>query len=115
MTTQHYTTSEQLQIANTILSQLGSHLNCMTGAKNFVFGENDKGQVYVTFKIGRNSNSINYVKITLNSLDLYDTEYSRITVKSHKVKSESKGIYNDMLKADFESATGMYLSCGGAA
>jgi len=115
MTTQHYTFDEQKQIAATIIQQLGGfgRLSAMTGAKNFSASEDDKGQAFVTFKIGRNSNSVNYVKITLNSLDLYDTEYSRITIKSYKVKSESKGIYNDMLQADFETATGMYLTFGG--
>lgn len=112
MTTNNYTFDEQKEIASTILSQLGGHLRCMTGAKNFGCGEDDKGQVYVTFKIGRNDKAVNYVRITLNHLDLYDTEYSRITIKSHKIKSESKGIYNDMLINDFEAATGMYLSLG---
>jgi len=112
MTTYNYTFKEQKQIASTILSQLGGRLSSMTGAKNFGCGEDDKGQVYVTFKIGRNDRAVNYVRITLNHLDLYDTEYSRITIKSHKIKSESKGIYNDMLINDFETATGMYLSLG---
>jgi len=114
MTTKNYTSDEQKQIAGTIISQLGGsgRLSAMTGAKHFGCGENDKGNVFVTFKIGRNARSVNYVKITLNGSDLYDTEYSHITVKAYKVKSASDNIYNDMLKADFEAATGMYLSLG---
>ena len=115
MTASHYTFEEQKQIASTIIQQLGGlgRLKAMTGAKQFSCSENENGEAFVVFKIGRNSRMVNYVKITLNGLDLYDTEYSRITIKSYKVKSESKGIYNDMLKDDFETATGMYLTFGG--
>lgn len=107
-----YSSDEQKQIANTIVSQLGGfgRLSAMTGAKRFLVGENDKQNVYLIFKIGRNSKSINYVKITLNAMDLYDTQYTRATIKSIKTKAESSDIYADMLKADFETATGMYLT-----
>ena len=101
----------QKQIAGTILQQLGGNrFIAMTGAKQFACGENDKGHVYIVFKIGRNSNRVNYVKITLNGSDLYDTEYSWVTIRDIKVKSESSNIYNDMLRDDFERATGMYTS-----
>jgi len=99
-----------MQIATEILKQMGGtgKLSAMTGAKQFVALENG-----VRFRIGRNSAGINTVTITLNSMDLYDTEYGRVrTVKhmpTYKVVAKSEGIYNDMLKDDFESATGMYL------
>lgn len=106
-----YSTEEQKAIAHTIISQLGGgRLKAMVGAKNFVVQENDNGEVSLGFRIGRNSNGVNFVKITLNNLDLYNTEYSRIHGLTYTVKSSSKNIYNDMLVADFEKATGMYLT-----
>ena len=102
-----------VQIANTILDQMGGtgRIAAMTGAKNFTAIDNG-----VRFTIGRNSKSINTVTITLNAMDLYDVEYSRIAKKRgtyeyvNTVKATDEGIYNDMLKASFEKATGMYLS-----
>ena len=99
------------QIASEILNHLGGlgKLSAMTGAKNFIAIDNG-----VRFRIGRNSAGVNTVTVTLNSLDLYDTEYARIrTIKhmpTYKRLSGSDGIYNDMLKADFEHETGMYLT-----
>lgn len=96
-----------IEIANEIIRQMGGagRLNVMTGAKNFVASENS-----VHFRIGRNSKGVNVVRITLNAMDTYDVEYGRIHGLKYTVKAESKGIYNDMLKDDFERETGMYLS-----
>lgn len=104
--------NRNVQIANEIIRQMGGNkLVAMTGAKNFVAIENG-----VQFKIGKNSKSINFVKITLNSMDLYDVEYSRVAKKRgtyeyvNTVKASESGIYNDMLKESFERNTGMYTS-----
>jgi len=100
-----------IQVASEIIRQMGGsgRLSAMTGAKQFVALENG-----VSFKIGRNSAGINTVTIKLNGMDTYDTEYGRIrTIKdmpTYKRLAGSDGIYNDMLKADFESNTGMYLT-----
>ena len=54
-----------LQVANTILRQLGGHrFKIMTGAKNLIGDENS-----LTFKVA--SPICTHVKITLNGLDLY--------------------------------------------
>ena len=104
---------EQKEVAATILQQLGNNrFIAMTGAKNFVYSTTEQGDVRLSFKIGRNARRINHVRITLNSMDLYDTEYLWVTSKGISVKSQSSGIYNDMLRHDFESATGMYTSLG---
>lgn len=105
--------NRNVQIANEIIRQMGGtgRIAAMTGAKNFVAIENG-----VQFKIGKNSKSINTVKITLNAMDLYDVEYSRVAKKRgsyeyvNTVKASEDGIYNDMLKESFERNTGMYLS-----
>jgi hypothetical protein len=93
------------EIANTILSQLGGarRLNIMTGAYNFV----DLGSG-VSFKL-KNPRA-NYVKIKLNSMDLYDIEVGRIRGTTYKVIDSANNMYFDQLKPFIEKATGLYLS-----
>ena len=57
-----------MSVAKEFLNQLGGNkFRVMTGAKNFMgFSEG------LVMKIGRNSSNSNYLKITLNSMDLYD-------------------------------------------
>ena len=64
-----------MSVAKTILEQLGGNkFRMMTGAKNFMsFAEG------LVMKIGRNSSNSNYLKITLNSMDLYDMEFAKVT------------------------------------
>ena len=93
------------EVANTILSQLGGarRLNIMTGAYNFV----DLGSG-VSFKL-KNPRA-NYVKIQLNSMDLYDIEVGRIRGTDYKVVDSANNLYFDQLKPFIEKATGLYLS-----
>lgn len=103
-------------VANTIYQQLGGgRFTAMTGAKNFVAYDNG-----IKFSIGRNASKANIVKITLNSLDLYDVEFIKYTpfnfnVKTGKIREEksetvakAESIYNDMLQDVFTSITGLY-------
>jgi len=100
-----------LTIANTILNQIGGtrRLNVMTGAKDFMAIENG-----VQFRIGKNSKSVNIVRVVLNALDLYDVEFGQIRkvkgIPTYIVRSSVNDIYNDMLKGAIENGTGMYLS-----
>ena len=94
-------------IAKTILEQLGGNkFRVMTGAKNFM----DHGNA-LSMKIGRNSSNSNYMKITLNSMDLYDITFAKVT-KMGEMKSvkEFNGVYADMLQEIFTNHTGMYTS-----
>jgi hypothetical protein len=92
-------------IAMTILKQLGgmNRLIVMTGAYNFI----DLGNG-VSFKI--KNQRANYIKITLNYMDLYDLEVGRIRGTTYKVVATHKDVYFDQLKPLIEKATGMYLS-----
>ena len=94
-----------MSVAKTILDQLGGNkFRMMTGAKNFVGYENG-----VSMKIGRNSSNSNYLKITLNSMDLYDMKFCKLTRKfEEKSVTEYSDVYNDMLTEVFEKHTGMY-------
>ena len=93
-----------LTIAKTILSQLGGNkFIAMTGAKNLVGDTNS-----LSMKIGRNSSNSNYMKITLNSMDMYDIRFSRIVKYQEKNIKEYNNVFNDMLTDIFTSHTGMY-------
>ena len=90
-------------IPKEIYNQIGSKAFYMLGAKNIVALSN----YTLAFRI-RGSKKVNYVKVTLNSLDLYDVEYGKIHASKYKVVSEDKGIYNDMLLKSIERNTGLY-------
>ena len=94
-------------VANEIYRQLGGNrFRVMTGAKNMVSTENG-----IRMRIGRNKTNANYMEVTLNSLDLYDVTFAKVT-KMGEMKSvrEYNGVYNDMLVSLFESHTGMYTT-----
>ncbi len=93
------------QIANTIKNQIGTKALYMIGAKNLLGLESG-----LSFKIGRNSKRVNYVKIILNGLDLYNIEYGWVTVKKYTVKSTEENIYFDGLHGSIERNTGLYTS-----
>jgi hypothetical protein len=93
------------QIAETIRTQIGHKALYMIGAKNLL-GHDDA----LSFKIGRNSKSVNYIKITLTAMDLYDIKYSYVTKNGEKIRNEEKGLYADMMHDSIERNTGMYTS-----
>ena len=96
-----------MSVAKTILEQLGGNQFCMmTGAKNLV----DCGDA-LAMKIGRNKTSSNYLKITLNMMDLYDVRFSRVSpMGGERSVTEYNNVYNDSLVEVFEKHTGMYTS-----
>ena len=104
---------QHMQIASTIISQLGNKALTMIGAKAFaalpansvLVPENCRGAL--RFQIGRNSKQVRYIKIQLTYDDLYDVEYIR---NNGEVISSEDGIYADMLHDSIERNTGMYTS-----
>lgn len=92
------------QVASIILHQLGGNkFRVMTGAKNFLAGEN-----YLAMRIGRNASGANYLKITLNGLDLYDMKFVRIRGEKMTDVAVHENIYGDQLQSIFTNVTGMY-------
>ena len=92
------------QIATTIYDQLGGNrFAVMTGSKNFIAGEKS-----LSMKLSRNSSKSNYLRITLNAMDLYDIEFISIRGASMKTKHSFDGVYCDQLVSIFESTTGLY-------
>ena len=94
-----------MSIANEIYRQLGGNkFAVMTGAKNFIDIENG-----IRMKIGRNKTNHNWMEVTLNSLDLYDVAFAKLTkLGERKSLKEYKNGYNDSLVELFETHTGMY-------
>ena len=94
-----------LIVAETILKTLGGNkFRMMTGAKNLAGDENS-----LSMRIGRNSSNSNYLKITLNSIDLNDMKFCKLTRKfEEKSVTEYCDVYNDMLTDVFTEHTGMY-------
>ena len=96
--------------AKIILTQLGGgKFVAMTGAKKFGWAENS-----LFFRLpgggGYCRDGINAVRITLNSMDVYDVDYIRIRGTVIKIVNQAKGIYADMLRGSFETATGLATS-----
>jgi len=91
-----------LTVAKTILYQLTAKALFMYGARNVVGSENS-----LTFRLGRNAINCNCIRITLNSLDLYDIEYLAIRGVTVKEKASSNGVYADQLNDVISSVTGL--------
>ena len=95
-----------LDVAQTILTQLGPTFSLMTGAKDFIGSENS-----LTFRLPKGAiRDINSVKVTLNGKDLYDVEFVRIWGTKLTPISRHTDIYADMLQDLFESETGLYVT-----
>lgn len=97
-----------VQIANTILAQLGGNkFRAMTDSRDFGVVPNG-----LQFKVGRNGNGINFCVVRLNGTDTYDVEYGFLRSGKFSVKSRSEGVYADQLQQDFTSATGLHTTLG---
>lgn len=101
-------TNQNIQIATEIVKQMGgtNRLTMMIGARNFMADTN-----CLSFRFPANGkNKANYFKATLNSADLYDTEFGIVRGDNYKVVSTESNVYNDQLISYFENETGLYLS-----
>lgn len=103
---------EKISLAQEILNQLGGHrFVVMTGARNI--SALDSG---LCFKLPgtMTKNHVNYVKIELNSLDLYDVEFWNYRMKHYdvtkKLIARYDGVYNDMLVPLFKQNTGLEVT-----
>ena len=94
------------EIAKTILEQLGGNkFIAMTGAKNLGAGES-----YLSFKIMRNASKATHIKITLNSMDVYDMEFIKCRKFDATTLHVVNNIYAEDLQSVFTQKTGLYTS-----
>jgi hypothetical protein len=96
-----------LQVAKTILEQLGGNkFIVMTGARNFWADGNA-----LCLKLPSTphfvKNGINYVRITLTTMDDYTVEFKKVRGMTVKEVSKHEGIYCDMLQELFQEQTGL--------
>lgn len=95
-----------MKVAQIILQQLGGNkFTMMTGAKNFVGGEN-----YLQFNIAANMtrNKCNLVKIELTPDDTYIVTFYNLRATNLKLISQHDDVYCDQLVKLFETQTGLY-------
>ena len=95
-----------MSVGDTILEQLGGRMfTLLTGAKNLHAGAN-----LLSMRLGKGPNGITHVTIVLNAYDTYDIQYlSIVGTRPPIIKAESKGVYCDQLKEDFERHTGLLV------
>jgi len=98
-----------MQVANTILSQLGgTRFVVITGARDFV-GREDS----LTMRLPRGTKSgVTHLRIRLDPSDTYTVEsmkYSKRAMQMTKIETR-EDVYVDMLRETFESMTGLYAS-----
>ena len=96
-------------VAEIIREQLGHRAFVMMGAKNLVKGTDKVGK-FLAFKIGSNSKKVNFVKITLNGLDLYNIEFGYIRGINYTVRESVTDVFVDEMHETIEKNTGIYLS-----
>jgi hypothetical protein len=101
-----------MNAATITVQQLGGtrRLNAIIGAKDFM-SDNDGQTLMFNFS---GSKVANYVRITLNALDLYDIEFKKIGRKAGSLQAWKTGEFENIdaenLKNTIESFTGLYLS-----
>jgi len=109
----NYTDKEKLEIANTIIRQMGGggKLKAMTGAKDMLALESG---VQFKFMLSKTANKviIDYTPDDLYNMTFY--KVGRLNKKTWDIPAKEiakfEGIYNDQLKPIFEETTGLYLS-----
>lgn len=92
----------------TIWQQLGGNkFKVMTGAKDLTYDVS--GDPTLMFKLPSNfaKDGINYIKITLTAMDLYNIEFYSIKGNNKHLVKEVNGIYNDQLQEIFKRYTGL--------
>lgn len=96
----------------TTLNHLGPHFCAMVGAKEFTHHSGGRGALSFRFggKAKCEGGRVNYCKISLNELDLYDVEYGWIYALTYTPRKVSKNVFAEDLSRDFERNTGLYTS-----
>lgn len=96
-------------VALEILQQLGGNrFITMTGARNLSF--DDTGAL--TMHLRRNTSKAKYLRIELNSLDLYNVIFRTEDKKNHTfpIVEKFQNVYGDQLQGIFTQVTGYNTS-----
>ncbi len=96
-----------LEVAKEVLRQIGGNMAIrMIGAYNLV---GDANSLSFRFKATAKL-SMNFCKITLTPMDLYDFELGRVRAGKYTQVYQVSGTYEDQLVKIFEQETGLCLS-----
>ena len=99
------TNEDNMQVAQTILAQLGGRMfTMMTGAKQMTAGSDGLGSL--SMRIGQNCHHITALKVVLEPSDTYTLTFYR----GLKVAKTFEDVYCDQLRDIFTEVTGMYTS-----
>ena len=101
-----------MEVSKIILEQLGgSRFIAMTGAKNFVGGNNSLS-FQLPGRSGYAKQNINRVRVTLDPNDAYTMIFFRSRALVLKQIEELTGLYGDQLQSEFTRVTGLYTTLG---
>lgn len=98
------TREESVRIATAICEQIGKRALFMLGVNQKIVDGNS-----LILHI-RGSKAYNRIRITLNSMDLYDMEFYKVHNYKTIREAEEKGVYGDMLCRTIERHTGLRTS-----
>jgi hypothetical protein len=98
-------TTNKLEVANTIRTQIGPVAFMLMGASNLLGGED-----YLQFKIGSNAKKVTHVTVTLLPSDTYKLTFQRVWGTKVTLLNELAGVYVDNLHDMIELHTGLFLS-----
>lgn len=106
----NYSQTERLEIAQTILNQLGGgQFQLMCGVKQIALTA-----CGVSFRIGGGAkNGINYVQIDLTPADLYTVSFWKLGRKASVEVAKVEEMYADQLRELFTEKTGFYCTFRG--
>jgi hypothetical protein len=76
----------------------------MLGAYNLLSVSNGYG---LSFRI-KGSKCVNYIKIVLNGMDLYDMEFGKVWGTKYNIIANENDVYFDMLHSLIEKHTKLY-------
>lgn len=93
-----------IKIAETIINQLGGkQFLMMTGSKNLVVSNN-----YLRMNLTKNKIAAKWLKITLNTNDLYEMHFFNADKKCNIItKSKFDNVYAEDLRKIFTEETGL--------
>lgn len=91
-----------------ILNQLGGNkFLAMTGSYALSYSEKEN---YLQMRLRRNKASATFLKVTLNSLDLYDMTFTRLRNNKLINVKTFENVYCDQLQDIFTDVTGLRTS-----
>ena len=97
-----------MQVANTILQQLGGNkFIAMTGSKNLVGSEDA-----LTMQLTKNKAKAKFLRIEITSMDTYNMIFRGSMNKDYEFPEVARheGVYDDMLQTLFTQVTGLDTS-----